>query len=47
MRQSFRPGRSLRSANNIDIVSRAGLPSRRGHIIAGLVTRCVSVSSIL
>jgi hypothetical protein len=44
--RSSRPGRSLRSASNIDIVSRAGLTNRREHIIAGRVTRCVSVSFI-
>jgi hypothetical protein len=46
-RQSFRPGRSLRNANNIDTVNRAGSLSRHGHIIAGRVTRCVSVLFIL
>ena len=41
--QSFRTGRSLRSSNHIDIVSRAGLISRHAHIIVRRVTRCVSV----
>lgn len=41
--QSFRPARSLRSANHIGIVNRAGLLSHHEHIIAGRVTRCVSL----
>jgi hypothetical protein len=45
--QSFRPGRSLHSENNIDIVSRVGLLSRPEYIIAGRVIRCVSVYSFL
>jgi hypothetical protein len=45
--QSFRPGRSLHSENNIDIVSRVGLLNRHEHIIAGHVIRCVSVYSWL
>jgi hypothetical protein len=45
--QSFRLGRSLHSKNNIDIVSRVGLLNRHEHIIAGRVTRCVFVYSLL
>jgi hypothetical protein len=45
--QSFRPGRSLHSENNIDTVSRVGLLSRREYIIAGRVIRCVSVYSLV
>ena len=41
--QSFRPGRSLHSDHNIDTVSGVGSLNLHEYIIAGRVTRCVSV----